>query len=76
MDPSITLSPGLPPPHRTKVTLHPTHDLGEAHGDLDSASVTNFPASLMRKVSKTVTVPELTGGQKEASFPLVLTVFI
>lgn len=63
------------PPLRTKVTLHPTHDLGEAHGDLDSASATYFPASLMRKVSKPVTVPELTGGQREVSFPLVLTIF-
>lgn len=58
------------------MTLHPTHDLGEAHGDLDSASVANFPASLTRKVSKAVTVPELTGGQKEAYSPLVLTIFI
>lgn len=57
------------------MTLHLTHDLGEAHGDLDSASATYFPVSLMRKVSKTVTVPELTGDQREVSFPLVLTIF-
>lgn len=52
-------------PAGTKVTLHPTHDLGEPRGDLDSASATYFPASLMRKVSKTVTVPELPGGQRK-----------
>lgn len=71
-------SPSAPhlPPCRTKVALHPSHDLGEPCGDLDSASATYFPASLMRKVSKTVTVPELTGGQREVSFPLVLTIFI